>query len=58
MIKINSKVNKKLVENFPVDPYADVTIFTKTQKLQLVLAYLSIDSQYFGDMILIKKKLI
>mgnify|MGYP003688090533 CR=1 FL=1 len=51
MIKINSKTNKKLVENFPQDPYSDITIQTKNQKLHLVLAYLAIDSTYFDDQV-------
>lgn len=49
MIKINSKTNKKLIENFPQDPYSDITIVTKTHRLHLVLAYLAIDSGYFDN---------
>lgn len=43
-IVINSKENKKLLENFPDDQYSDVQIITNSSKLNLVLAYLSIDS--------------
>ena len=43
-ILINSKENKKLLHNFPEDPYSDITIITQFSKLHLVLAFLSIDS--------------
>ena len=48
-IVINSKENKKLLENFPEDPYSDITIITQYSKLHLALAYLSIDSEYFAN---------
>jgi hypothetical protein len=51
MIKINSKTNTKLVQNFPQDPYSDITIITQNQRLNLVLAYLAIDSTYFDDQV-------
>lgn len=49
-IVINSKENKKLLQNFPEDPYSDITILTQYSKLHLVLAYLSIDSEYFANL--------
>jgi len=49
-IVINSKENKKLLQNFPEDPYSDITILTQYSKLHLALAYLSIDSEYFANL--------
>lgn len=49
-IVINSKENKKLLHNFPEDPYSDITILTQFSKLHLVLAFLSIDSEYFANL--------
>lgn len=43
-IVINSKENKKLLDNFPEDPYWDITITTQYSRLKLVLGFLSIDS--------------
>lgn len=47
-LKINDKVDSKLLENFPKDPYSDIVVLTKTLELELSLAYLSIDSQFFA----------
>ncbi len=49
-IVINSKENKKLLQNFPEDPYSDITILTQYSKLHLAFAYLSIDSEYFANL--------
>lgn len=49
-LKINNKIDEKLLENFPVDPYYDVVIITASMELELSYAYLSIDSQYFADL--------
>ena len=48
-ISINSQTNDKLCQLFPNDPYADVTITTATQQLELTLAYLAIDSNFFAQ---------
>ena len=48
-LKINDKIDPKLEENFPDDPYSDITIHTATQQLHLTLAYLSMDSGYFSQ---------
>lgn len=47
MICINQKKNIKLLETFNNDPYFDITISTATTQLNLVLGYLSIDSDFF-----------
>lgn len=49
MICINHKKNPKLLETFNNDPYSDITIFTSSSQLHLVLGYLSIDSQFFDE---------
>lgn len=49
MIKINTKSNPKLLAQFPMDPYYNITIRTKTQELFLDVAYLSIDSNFFDQ---------
>jgi hypothetical protein len=48
-ININTKLNDKLLENYPDDPFSDITVITKTKKLHLSLAYLAIDSKFFDD---------
>ena len=48
-IVINSKENKKLLENFPEDPYSNWNIKTSQTILKLSEAYLSIDSDFFGN---------
>ena len=48
-ISINNQVDDKLRQFFPNDPYGDLTINLKTQQLQLTLAYLSIDSNFFAQ---------
>lgn len=47
MICVNHKKNPKLLETFNNDPYSDITICTATTQLNLILGYLSIDSEYF-----------
>ena len=37
-----------MLETFPDDPYSDLCIVTQTRRLNLVLAYLSIDSNFFS----------
>jgi uncharacterized membrane protein YwaF len=37
-----------MLENYPDDPYADLCIITQTRKLNLVLTYLSMDSNFFA----------
>ena len=49
-LKINNKIDEKLLENFPADPYYDVVIITASMELELSYAFLSIDSQYFADL--------
>lgn len=49
-LKINEKVDEKLLENFPKDPYSDILVLTQTLELELSLAYLAIDSRYFADL--------
>jgi hypothetical protein len=49
-LKINDKIDEKLLENFPKDPYSDVIILTKSLELELSFAYLAIDSQYFAEL--------
>ena len=41
--------DSKLLENFPHDPYSDVQIHTASLRLDLSMAYLTIDSQYFAN---------
>lgn len=48
-IKINDKLDAKLLENFPNDPYHDVTVVTQSNTLELSLAFLSIDSNFFAN---------
>jgi hypothetical protein len=38
-----------MLENYPDDPYSDLCIITQTRRLNLVLAYLSIDSTFFAN---------
>lgn len=49
-LKINEKLDEKLLENFPKDPYADIVVVTQTHELELSLAYLAIDSRYFAGL--------
>lgn len=49
-IKIALESNTKLLENFPEDPYADIIIRSGSSVYKLVLAYLSIDSNFFADL--------
>ena len=51
MICINQKKNHKLLETFNNDPYYDITISTGTTQLNLVLGYLSIDSEFFEKVV-------
>jgi hypothetical protein len=48
MIKINTKVDERIAEDFPNDPYSNLTILTESQTLNLQLAFLSMDSAYFA----------
>lgn len=48
MIKINTKEDPRIAEDFPNDPYSNLTIVTQTQKLYLQLAFLTMDSAYFA----------
>ena len=48
MIKINTKEDPRLAEDFPNDPYSNLTINTETQHLHLQLAFLTMDSGYFS----------
>ena len=50
MIRINTKTNPKMLENFDNEPFPDVSIITSNSKLSLVLAYLSIDSIFFDNL--------
>lgn len=49
-LKINRKLDEKLVEQFQEDPYADLTIVLQHTSIRLSLAYLSLDSQWFADL--------
>jgi len=49
-IKINEKIDDKLLENFPLDPYADLHITTRYSTLQLSTAYLAIESNTFAQL--------
>ena len=49
-ISINNQTDDKLKQFFPNDPYGDLTINSETQQLQLTLAYLSIDSNFFAQL--------
>jgi hypothetical protein len=48
MIKINTKEDPRIAEDFPNDPYSNLTIITQTQDLHLQLAFLTMDSGYFS----------
>ena len=48
-LKINDKIDERLLPNFPEDPFSDITIQTASQELHLTLAYLAIDSGYFSQ---------
>jgi hypothetical protein len=48
MIKINTKCDPRVSQNFPNDPYSNLCILTTTQKLNLQQAFLSMDSDYFS----------
>ena len=48
-LTIMCQTDAKLCQFFPNDPYADVTINTANQQLQLTLAYLAIDSNFFAQ---------
>ena len=50
MIKIKTEVNAKMLENFQHEAYSDMNIITTTSKVNLVLAYLAIDSAYFAGL--------
>lgn len=47
-IIITAKSNEKMLENFNHEDYPDITIQTETNKISLVLAYLTIDSEFFA----------
>ena len=49
-IKITEASNAKLLENFPDDPYSDIVIRSGASVFRLVLAYLAIDSSFFGEL--------
>lgn len=57
MICINPKRNQKLLETFNNKQYSDITIKTSSSELDLVLSYLSIDSQYFEQQSLTAKEI-
>ena len=48
MININTKSDARISEDFPNDPYSNLKIITQTQELNLQLAFLSMDSEYFS----------
>lgn len=49
-LRINEKEDPKLLQNFPNDPYTDLTIRIRNLSLHLSSAYLSIDSDYFANL--------
>jgi hypothetical protein len=49
-LRINDKLDDKLLENFPKDPYSDIRILTQSLELELSLAYLAIDSRFFASL--------
>lgn len=48
MIEINTKSDPRIAEDFPNDPYSNLTIITETQSLHLQSAFLAMDSGYFS----------
>ena len=48
-IIINEMSNPKMLENFNHEEYPDITIILENCKISLVLAYLAIDSEFFGN---------
>lgn len=49
MIQINNRLDSRIASNFPNDPDGHLCITTATKKLNLQLAFLSIDSDYFAE---------
>lgn len=50
MIKIKTEVNGKMLENFQHEAFSDISIITTSTKINLVLAYLAIDSAFFAGL--------
>lgn len=50
MLPIKSEVNSKMFETFNQEAYPDITIITSSSKLNLALAFLSIDSAFFASL--------
>jgi len=47
-LKINKKIDNKLAENFPEEPYPDINIQLQQITLHLSIAFLAMDSQTFA----------
>ena len=47
MIKISTKVNQKMLENFDSEQFPDICILTTNGQIHLIKAYLAIDSMFF-----------
>lgn len=49
-LQINKNQNANLLQNFPNDPYYDITIITRCTSLHLASAHLTCESSFFANL--------
>lgn len=47
LVKLSLSLNKKLLEQFPKDKYADIVIQVKDKRFELQKAHLRLETSYF-----------